>query len=165
VTYLITFSCYGAHVHGDESGSVDRKHNMPGTRMLEPNSGRAFAERRAMDQRGYTLDKPRREAVLAAIIDRCSQREWSLIAAHVRTNHVHIIVDGEAPAQRTMNDLKSYSSRVLNQVGFDTPDRKRWTRHGSTRWLLGNKNVDAAIKYVLEKQGDPMATYLAEERR
>jgi len=37
VIYLITFACYGAHLHGDESGSVDRKHNLPGGRMLGAN--------------------------------------------------------------------------------------------------------------------------------
>src|SRR5579862_3410175 len=165
VTYLITFSCYGARVHGDESGSIDRTHNVPGTRILEPNLGRSFAERRAMDQRPYRLDQPRRAAVLSAIIERCSQRGWSLIAAHVRTNHVHIVLDGDAPAERMMNDLKSYAGRVLNQSGFDPPDRKRWARHGSTRWLLGRRDLESAMKYVLEKQGDPMAVYIVERQR
>jgi len=26
LTYLITFSCYGSHLHGSENGSVDRDH-------------------------------------------------------------------------------------------------------------------------------------------
>jgi hypothetical protein len=30
VTYLITFSCYGCHLHGSESGSVDREHSARG---------------------------------------------------------------------------------------------------------------------------------------
>jgi hypothetical protein len=37
MTYLITFSCYGARVHGDERGTVDRHHNWkatPGTNSL-----------------------------------------------------------------------------------------------------------------------------------
>ena len=34
VTYLITFACYGCHLHGDESGSVDREHNLPGSRLV-----------------------------------------------------------------------------------------------------------------------------------
>jgi REP element-mobilizing transposase RayT len=132
--------------------------------MLEPNFARAFAERRSMDQRPYTLDQPRRDVVLTSIVERCLQRGWSLIAAHVRSNHVHVIVDAEAAPERVMNDLKSYASRILNQAGFDTPDRKRWARHGSTRWLRERKNIDAAVKYVIEKQGDPMAIYCAEDR-
>jgi hypothetical protein len=30
MTYLITFVCYGCHLYGYESGSVDRGHNLPG---------------------------------------------------------------------------------------------------------------------------------------
>jgi len=32
--YFITFACYGAHLHGDESGSVDRNHLVPGKHAL-----------------------------------------------------------------------------------------------------------------------------------
>ena len=31
MTYLITFACYGAHLHGNETGSVDRHHNRYGS--------------------------------------------------------------------------------------------------------------------------------------
>ena len=160
VTYLITFVTYGSHLHGEE-GTIDRVHNRPGSPGVGAHPGRAALERRLMDQPPYIMDQPRRDAVLAAIIDRCAQRGWALIAAHVRTNHVHLVVDAEEAPERIMNDLKSYASRVLNQSGLDRHDRKRWARHGSTRWLAGRKNVDAAIKYVAEKQGDPMATYVA----
>jgi hypothetical protein len=59
-----------------------------------------------------------------------------------------------------MNDLKSYASRRLNDAGFDTPDRRRWTRHGSTRWLRDHDAIEAAILYVADKQGDAMALYV-----
>jgi hypothetical protein len=58
-----------------------------------------------------------------------------------------------------MNDLKSYASRLLNKLGFDEPDRKRWARHGSTRWLWSREEVSAALEYVIDKQGCPMAVY------
>ena len=133
--------------------------------MLAPHFGRAFAERTLMDQPPYRLDQARRQAVLAAIIERCPQREWDLIAVHVRANHVHMIVAGDGTAERVMNDIKSYASRYLNQSGFDAPDRKRWARHGSTRYLYGRKNTDAAIRYVAEGQGRPMAVYVADDLR
>jgi REP element-mobilizing transposase RayT len=82
-----------------------------------------------------------------------------LLAVHVRTNHVHVLVDAEARPERVMNDLKSYASRLLNKLGFDEPDRKRWARHGSTRWLWSREQVSAALEYVIDKQGCPMAVY------
>src|SRR6266446_4923630 len=44
VTYLITFACYGCHLHGSESGSVDREHNVHGTPLLEVDLARVAAE-------------------------------------------------------------------------------------------------------------------------
>ena len=86
-----------------------------------------------------------------------------MLAAHVRSNHVHIVVEAGARPERIMNDLKSYASRCLNRLGLDEPNRKRWARHGSTRWLWKPENVSAAIRYVVDEQGDPMAVYEAVE--
>jgi hypothetical protein len=64
--YLITFACYGARLHGDQSGSVDRRHNLFGARLLNPDSQRLTAARRAMLQDPYVMDGAGRAAVLAA---------------------------------------------------------------------------------------------------
>jgi hypothetical protein len=141
MTYLITFACYGCHLHGAESGSVDRDHNMLGSRLIPPDPTRVSAERHRMEQPPYEMDKNRRDAVLAAILERCSQRHWSLLAIHVRTNHVHIVIAAEIRPERLMNDLKSYASRCLNRLGLDEPARKRWAKHGSTRWLWKSEKV------------------------
>jgi REP element-mobilizing transposase RayT len=103
--------------------------------------------------------------VLASLLERSKQRHWTVIAAHVRSNHVHVIIDADAVPERVMNDLKSYPSRHLNATGLDSPDRKRWARHGSTRWLPDRESVEAAIRYVVEKQGDPMAVYVSDSLR
>ena len=89
MTYLITFACYGCHLHGDESGSVDVGHNVPGTPILEANFLRAAHEKLRMDQIPYHLDRIRRDAVLEAIQEVCRHRGWRLLAAHVRSNRAH----------------------------------------------------------------------------
>jgi REP element-mobilizing transposase RayT len=162
-TYLITFSCYGSHIHGDESGSVDRDHNVFGGRLIEADPQRVSAETRRMDQAPYTLDRNHRDAVLTAITERCSERHWRLRAAHVRTNHVHVVIDGDVRPERIMNDLKSCASRYLNRLRLDDPTRKRWARHGSTRWLWKRESVSAAIRYVVDQQGEVMAVFEAIE--
>jgi REP element-mobilizing transposase RayT len=126
---------------------------------VEANPNRVLAERQLMDQRPYGMDRSRRETVLAAMLQRCIDRQWRLLAAHVRSNHVHIVVQGDARPERIMNDLKSYASRCLNALGLDEPHRKRWARHGSTRWLWNPQNVSAAIRYVVDEQGEPMAVF------
>jgi hypothetical protein len=67
VTCLITFACYGCHLHGDAAGSVDRAHNVPGSRILEEDAARATFEEQRMDQPPHHLDHIRRDAVLEAI--------------------------------------------------------------------------------------------------
>jgi REP element-mobilizing transposase RayT len=119
------------------------------------------AEKHRMDQPPYGLDSGRREVVLAALVERCLSHHWSLLAAHVRTNHVHIVVEADSKPERVMNDLKSFASRQLNGAGFDEPTRKPWARHGSTRWLWKPENVSAAIRYVVDGQGEPMSVYEA----
>ncbi len=115
-----------------------------------------------MDQPPYSLDGIRRKTVLASFLERCTERHWRWLAAHVRTNHVHIVVEAEVRPERVMNDLKSYASRCLNHRGLDGPARKRWAQHGSTRWLWKPENVSAAIRYVVDGQGDPMAVFEAD---
>jgi REP element-mobilizing transposase RayT len=161
LTYLITFACYGCHLHGDPEGSVDRKHNLSGRPLVEPNPKRVSEERRLMEQPPYRMDVQRRQVVLASIVNRCSQQNWNLLAAHVRTNHVHLVVEGAVRPERILSNLKSYASLCLNQIKLDEPTRKRWARHGSTRWLWEPKNVSAAIRYVVDEQGERMAVFEA----
>lgn len=158
--YFITFACYGAHLHGDESGSVDRRHNLFGGRPLEADPQRAAAERRSMNQPQYELDCDSRIAALQALEEVCRHRGWNLLAAHVRSSHVHLIVEAEVSPEKVMNDCKAYASRALNRLGRDEPGRRRWARHGSTRWLWKDQDVREAIRYVIEEQGNPMAVFL-----
>jgi REP element-mobilizing transposase RayT len=159
--YFITFACYGSHVHGAEAGFVDRCHNVPGNRTLDADSNRASVESEAMKQMPYLLDEPARIEVLQAIQEVCVHRGWNLLAAHVRTNHVHVVVESEAKPEKVMNDFKSYASRALNLVDTDKT-RRRWAHHGSARWLWKDQEVREAIRYVIDEQGEPMALFVAE---
>jgi REP element-mobilizing transposase RayT len=163
VTYLITFACYGCHLHGAGSGSVDATHNVPGTPVLNEDSARAAKEERRMDQPAYHMDQIRRDAVLQAIQEVCGHRGWNLLAAHVRSNHVHTVVEAEAEPERVMNDFKAYASRRLTRMSLDDPNRKRWARHGSTRWLWKPQHVSAAIQYVVAEQGNTMSAFESDE--
>ena len=61
-----------------------------------------------MDQSAYAMDASRREIVLRSLQERCAGREWHLLAAHVRSNHVHVLIEAEVKPERMMNDLKSW---------------------------------------------------------
>jgi len=108
----------------------------------------------------YLLDQTGREVVLAALRQHCAYRGWNLLAAHVRLTHVHAIVEAEIRPERIMNEFKAYASRELNRVESG-PGRKRWARHGSTRWLWKDQDVMRAVQYVIDQQGEPMALFVA----
>ena len=157
-TYLITFACYGTWLPG-QAGAVDRRNNLFGSALPEPNPAREARAKRHMLQPPYFLDEIRREVVLNSIRQVCSHRDWLLYAAHARTNHVHVVVEAEQIPEQVMNTLKSYASRALSNASLDRPNSQRWARHGSTRHLWTSQSISAAIHYVVSEQGEPMAVF------
>ena len=105
---------------------LDRQnHNLTGARLIEVDPQRMAFEQESMNQQPFLLDQGSRRVVLHVLQDVCLHRGWCLLAAHVRTNHVHAVVEAEVRPEKIMNDFKSYASRELNRLGHDGPDRKR----------------------------------------
>jgi hypothetical protein len=160
-TYLITFTAYGQWLHGDARGSVDRHHNHPDAPLLPPNPERVTQSRKLMADPPYQMDERRRGVVLAAICEHAGFRGWHILACHVRTTHVHVVVSGDAPPERIMTAFKAYASRALNAAKLGDEDEKRWSRHGSTRHLNTEESVRRAVRYTVDEQGEAMAVFEA----
>ena len=156
--YLITFVCYGTWLPG-QAGAVDRDHNRFGSRLREADPVAEQRARKRMLQPAYHLDAERRQIVLEALQQVCSHRQWTLLAAHVRTNHVHAVLEADKAPEQVMNVFKSYASRALNQSELDSAERRRWAHHGSTRHLWTKDAVMAAVHYVVSEQGEAMALW------
>lgn len=150
VTYLLTFSCYGTHLRGDEKGSWDR-----GRGAIEPSVALVEYGKRVMTHAEAGLELGESTIVLGAIREACLFRGWVLLAAHVRSTHVHVVVAGVAETSYAIRDFKAYSSGALNKRGV----RRRWARGGNARLLRDAGAVRAAVRYVVEGQGAPMAVY------
>ena len=112
-----------------------------------------------MHEKPYLLDESRREIVLQSIIAVCKYKLWVLLAVHVRSNHVHIVIHAIERPERILNTIKSYATRYLNKAGLDNHRVNRWTHHGSTRYLWQEAEVEATIQYVVYEQGLPMAVF------
>lgn len=152
MAYLITWCCYGSHVPGEE-GIVSKRNNHFGTRVEDSNISFAKASRSIMSNESFELNSEQRQIVLKAIVEVGQYRNWTVLAAHVRPKHVHVVIDADVPPERIMHDLKRYASRALNCA------QQKWARHGSTRYLYTPDAVANAVRYVVEKQGEPMAVY------
>lgn len=158
--YFLTFSTYGTWLHGTSKdiGSVDRHHNAYGTPFIPPDPKREQHAARQMTDPPYVLNEASRAIVRDAIVALCTEKAWALLALHVRTNHVHVVLSAEREPERLLSDLKARASRDLNRAGTDA-NIKRWTRHGSTGHLFSDESVAAAVSYTLDEQGPPMAVY------
>jgi REP element-mobilizing transposase RayT len=163
VAYFITFSCYGTWLHGRAPGSVDPQHNQFGASLLPTDRTREALARQTMRESPYVLDAERRALVLKTIREVAIHRGWTLIAVHVRSTHVHVIVQAAATPEKVMSDFKAYASRRLKEAFGEPADRKRWTEHGSTRYLWKEEDLPPAIRYVVAEQGQVMEVYQASE--
>ena len=108
VAYFLSFTAYGTWLHGRDPGSVDRDHDAYGSPVLPPDPGRERAEQTQLRDPPYRLDADRRAAVLSTVAEVAAHRRWQLWAAHVRTNHVHVVLTARDKPEKVMSDLKAY---------------------------------------------------------
>ena len=156
--YLVTWTCYGSRLHGDERGSVDRDHNIPGTLMLAYNAGLREWERSQMKGKPFLIDPGSRFVIVHAISETCTFRGWALLAQNVRTNHVHVVLAARDDPSRVLHDLKARSTRRLHETHLLGTAERAWSRGGSTRGLFTSQSVEAGIDYALNRQGRALPT-------
>ncbi len=153
--YLITLRTYGTWVHGDDGGSVDRRHNIPGTPFLNQDEPRAIRELSYMNDLPLELNAESRFVVDATIREVCEYRRWNMHAVHPRTTHVHVVVTASHSPERVMNDFKGNCTRDMREAGTIPETTEPWVYHGSTRYLNTPISLARAIHYVLYEQGEP----------
>ncbi len=132
LAYLITFRCYGTWVHGDERGSMDRKHNVYGTSKIPSNPRLLNSDKKQLKHPPSTLDGRQRPIVEEAVREVCDHRHYILRAINARTNHVHSVVTAISKPEPVLNAFQAYATRALRREGLNSPGVKPWARHGST---------------------------------
>jgi len=163
IAFFLTYTTIGTWLHGREQGSVDKTHNKVGSLRIQPNAQRQDANEERLSNSKYLLDPPRRKIVLNTLKEVAVHRNWNLLAAHVRSNHVHVLINAIDSPEKLLNDFKAWSSRRLSEAFSEPNVTKRWTRHGSTIYLWTEDQLGDKLKYVIEGQGDPMELYVHPE--
>jgi REP element-mobilizing transposase RayT len=151
-------------LHGDERGSVDPKHNKFGTPRINANPNLQKVMRSQCAESAFILNKSQRETVLQSIINTAQFFKWNLIGAHIRSNHVHVIVQSTISKEKTMAKLKAYATQELKKQHAGLQNRNNfWVEHGSTENIWIPEELFPAFYYVVEQQGKPMALYYNKE--
>jgi REP element-mobilizing transposase RayT len=155
LAYFITFRTYGTWLQGDARGWTARG-DARGELQRAPHRGFAGNGRQRMRDEPFVLNQEARGVVERAIRATCSFRDWDVVALNVRTNHVHVVLAaGEQKPEPVMTTLKTWASRALRGGGLAGPDRKLWSRHGSTEYLWTERDVQATAWYVVHGQDGP----------
>lgn len=151
--YFITFRTYGTWLHGHAEGSVDRRHNAPGSPLIPPREFWQARRAASLKHAPVELDARRRFIVDSAIREVSEHRHWRLAALNVRTTHVHAVVIGAATPEKMMADFKAYATRRMREAGVIEREVQSWAHHGSTRHLQTEESFLRAVRYVLDEQG------------
>jgi REP element-mobilizing transposase RayT len=160
--WLLTWTTYATWLPGDPRGFVSNiaddtgkgtRHNVPGT----PCDADMPALRQYMQQRlkgnPVYLDRSQANLLLKQFQETATYRGWSLLAAAVMPNHVHLVVAvaGDPDPASLLRDFKSYGSRALNRRWGEPIGGTWWTESGSRRKLRDDAAVQAAVRYVQEQ--------------
>ncbi len=157
---FFTFRCYGTWLHGDERGSVDRKHNTYRSPKIPENTNWRKHNEQLLRNPPVTLNAARRKSVEKAIRELCIKRNWVLLALNIRTNHVHaVICIGSEKPNDALIALKANATRQLREDRLWPHEHTPWAEKGSKRRLWNEKSVWEACNYVNNEQGDELPDF------
>src|SRR5687768_634413 len=131
LAYFISFRTYGTWLHGDLRGSIDRLHNRYDSPYLPANKNWLRHNQELMKSEPLILGAKQRASVETAIREACRIREWSLLAANVRTNHVHTVVTANQIPELVLNAFKANATRHLRAAGLWPSAFSPWADKGS----------------------------------
>ncbi len=160
LAYLITIRTFGSWLHGDERGSVDRHgRNIYGTARIASDPKFTARMLANIPNPEFLLNGPQRSCVENSIRRVYSFRGYNLQAINVRTNHVHAVISAALKPESLINAFKANATRELRENGLVNIEITVWSRGGSRRYLCKPNNVDAAIDYVVNGQGDDLPNF------
>jgi REP element-mobilizing transposase RayT len=160
LAYFITIRTHGTWLHGDERGSVERHdRNLYGADGIGLDPVFSVVMGRNMEAEAFLLDGTQRRVVDKAIRSVCTIRGYGLKALNVRTNHAHIVVTAPVKPNAVMVAFKANATRELKEALLVGPDQKVWSRGGSTKYLWKPQNVERAIEYTINGQGEDLPDF------
>ncbi len=154
LAYFITFHTYATWLHGQDPGSVDPDHNTYGTPFIAPDPRILQKKIENLSQPPLELSPGQRQSVFQTLHEVAEFRGWIIHAINVRSTHVHAVVSGNHAPERMMNDFKSWATRRMAEASLLARETKPWGRHGSTRYLWKQADLDGAVRYTLHEQGE-----------
>jgi REP element-mobilizing transposase RayT len=178
-SWLLTSTFYGNWLPGDPRGFVSsvrdvrsderedpirHEHDKPGTEYDRGFVGLHRAATEQLQQEPIRITLEQADVLLKQFQETAQFRVWSLLAAAIMSNHIHIVVTvpGDPDPEKILGDFKAYGSRALNRTWGKPASSAWWTFRGSKRKLPDERAVRAAVEYVRQQKG-ALALWIADE--
>ncbi|HQX51222.1 MAG TPA: hypothetical protein PLR25_15005 [Planctomycetaceae bacterium] len=156
LAFFLTWPTYGTWLPGDKRGWV-----LYSCGEQPPDELRRRTARLRMNEEACLLDHEQRKLVEETIIQHCKIREWELFTVNCRSNHLHVVFNGDKHPDVMRTQFKAWCIRRLKELELargTAPEVVRenwWAERGSRRYINNANSQEAAILYVRDAQDNP----------
>jgi REP element-mobilizing transposase RayT len=140
IGYMLTWTCYGTWLQGDERGwSKDGRH-------LKGNAALREANLEQMSEQVSRLGAEDKDAVRESLTSKAAELGQEVVALSVFSNHVHILLRCiDRPVARVAQMYKRAGTTALRKIGVAG---KVWGRGYSVRYCFNEKGLTHLAAYV-----------------
>jgi REP element-mobilizing transposase RayT len=148
LAYHITFGTCGTRLHGDERGTVDRRHNTPGEPVLGRIESWQRVERRRMKHPPVMLTQQQREYAELTVPKVCQRGGWDYHITACGPDHVHVLLTADADGNGVRRWLKTWLGQSLSERWPLSGDSRWWAEGGSVKWIWDEGYFARAHDYI-----------------
>jgi REP element-mobilizing transposase RayT len=148
MAFFITWTVYGTHLQGDESGwRLRGQGDQPPQPLLDD------WRRQRLKHDVLLLSRDQRAAVERECERHCQHRGWHAWTVNARSTHVHTVVTAAECSGTTVRDqLKANATRALRQRWPQFRERPAWTVGGDWKCINSEGDLEQVCLYVREAQ-------------
>jgi REP element-mobilizing transposase RayT len=148
LAYHITFGTYGTRLHGDERGTVDRRHNRPGEPILGGNDCWRQADRSLLRFDPVLLTLRQRSHAEVIVPEICRKGGWRYHLAAAQPDHIHALISADADGKIVRRLLKRWLSQELSKFWPLLEEQAWWAESGSVKWIWNNDYFRNVWNYI-----------------
>jgi REP element-mobilizing transposase RayT len=156
LAFFLTWPTYGTWLPGDERGWV-----LYSVGRQSPDEFRRRMAEMRMKEGACRLDPEQRQLVEMTIRRHCEIRGWELLEINCRSNHLHVVFNGDRDPDVMRTQFKAWCTRRLKErdisCGIRPTDLRQqwWAERGSCRYINDDESLENARLYVRDAQDHP----------
>ena len=148
LAYHITFGTYGARLHGDPRGTVDRRQSAHGQPIVDCSEGRQRMEARQLKHQPVLHTAEQRAYAQDAIKQVCLQGEWELIQTACGSDHVHVLLSSDRDPKAIRRWLKRWLGQAMSARWPLSEGQSWWAKGGSAKYVWDQEYLCSVDEYL-----------------